>query len=160
MAGDMFLKLDGIDGESQDEVHQNEMEVMSWGWGATNAGAFQAGTGGGTGKASFQDISITKTIDKASPILFKACATGQHIDSGTITVRKAGGDQLEYLVIQLTNVLVSSYSQSGSTGHDLPIDHFTLNMEQFQVTYKQQAASGGGDASVDFGYNISQHKTT
>jgi type VI secretion system secreted protein Hcp len=156
---DFFLKLEGITGESQDKTHSGELELLSWAWGVSNAGSFSSGTGGGTAKAQFQDMSFTKRMDMASNAVFQFCATGKHIGSGTLTCRKAGGDSpVEYYVVNFTNALVSSYNSSGS-GTELPIDHFTLNFEEFQATYTQQAAGGGGEGTVQFGYNISAHET-
>ncbi len=76
---DYFLKLDGVEGESQDSKHKNETELLSWSLGATNSGSFALGAGGGTGKVNISDAHFTKYIDKSSPNLMAACATGQHI---------------------------------------------------------------------------------
>jgi len=118
MAVDMFLELDGIKGETIDKTFKskNAMDILAWSWGLSNSGSFQQGSGGGAGKASFQDISITKFIDLASPVLILACANGKHITKGTITVRKAGENPLEYLKITLEKILVSAYSTGGSGG--------------------------------------------
>ena len=32
MAVDAFLKLDGIDGESQDKEHKGEIDILAWSW--------------------------------------------------------------------------------------------------------------------------------
>src|SRR6478609_2866958 len=103
MAFDAFLKLDGIDGESTDDKHKNEIEVLSYSWGLTQSSSGDSGGGGGAGKATFQDLHFVSHLSKASPMLFLKCATGQHIKEGLITVRKAGGGQLEYLKITLTD---------------------------------------------------------
>src|SRR6476646_9980820 len=90
VASDIFAKLGDIKGESLDDKHKDEIEVLSWSWGVTNDGAMRGGSGGGEGKASFHDLSFTHSIDKASPALLKACATGVHMKEATITHRKAG----------------------------------------------------------------------
>ena len=89
MAVSIFAKIGTIKGESRDAKHKDEVEILSWSWGVTNSGTIGRGSGGGTGKATFSDFSFTHHIDKASPILMKACATGEHIKDATITVRKA-----------------------------------------------------------------------
>ena len=71
MASDIFAKIGDIKGESLDDKHKDEIEVLSWSWGVTNAGATTAGGGGGAGKASFHDLSFTHKIDKASPVLMQ-----------------------------------------------------------------------------------------
>src|SRR5580700_1794284 len=98
MASDIFAKLGDIKGESLDDKHKDEIEVLSFSWGVNNAGSMASGSGGGEGKSSFSDISFTHNYDKASPILFQACANGTHIKDATITHRKAGKGQQEYLV--------------------------------------------------------------
>jgi len=158
-AADIFLELDGIKGESQDSIHKDAMEIMSWSWGASNQGSFHTGTGGGTGKATFHDLTVTKNVDKASSSLWKSVSTGTHIAKGTLYVRKAGGDKpLDYLTIEMTNIIITSLQWG--TGHVLVTENLSLNFEIFKITYSQQAATGSGDGTGDFGYNISQHATT
>ena len=112
MASDIFAKIDGIQGESRDSKHQDEIEVLSWSWGVSQTGSIAFGGGGGEGKASFHDFTFTHHIDKASPVLLKACATGEHIKEATITVRKAGKGRQEFLVIKMNDVIITSVSQS------------------------------------------------
>ena len=96
MASDYLLEIDGIKGESQDKKHKDTIEVQSFSWGASQPGSFASGSGGGAGKASFQDLHFTSTVNKASPLLAKACATGQHIKKAVLFVRKAGGAQEDF----------------------------------------------------------------
>ena len=100
--GDMFLKLEGIEGESNDDKKKNHIEIQSFSLGGANNGSLNTATGGGTSKVSMQDMHFTKQIDKSSPNLFGVLTQGKHIDKATITVRKAGGDPKDYLVITLT----------------------------------------------------------
>ena len=98
MATDIFAKLGDIKGESLDNKHKDEIEVLSWSWGVTNAVTV---AGRHPGQGEFQtDLSFTHKIDKASPVLMQACATGVHIKEATITHRKAGKGQQEFLVIK------------------------------------------------------------
>ena len=79
MASDIFAKLGDIKGESGDSKHKDEIEVLSYSWGVTNAGSMSHGGGGGEGKATFHDLSFVHKIDKASPVLLQTCATGVSI---------------------------------------------------------------------------------
>src|SRR6476659_7696477 len=108
MASDIFGKLGDIKGESLDSKHKDEIEVLSFSWGVTNAGSMAHGTGGGEGKATFHDLSFVHKIDKASPVLMQACATGVHLKEATITGRKAGKGQQEYLIIKMNDVIVTA----------------------------------------------------
>src|SRR3954471_6625325 len=107
MASDYLLEIDGIKGESKDDKHAGTIEISSFSWGATNSGSSASGTGGGAGKVSYQDIHFTTSVNKSSPLLMLACASGQHIKKAVLFVRKQGGDQQEFYTITLEDVLVS-----------------------------------------------------
>ena len=161
MAFDAFLKLDGIEGESTDDAHKGEIEVFSFSWGVTQTGTTGGGGGGGAGKASFQDIHFAQRTSKASPLLFKACATGQHIKKAVLTVRKAGGrQQLEFIKIELEDVLISSYLPSGDTGGDAPAEEVALNFSKIQFTYTPQKADGSADEAVTAGFDLKGNTST
>jgi type VI secretion system secreted protein Hcp len=127
-AVDYFLKIDGVDGESTDDKHKGEIDVLSFSWGVTQTGTFQHGGGGGAGKVSMQDFNFTMKVNKASPKLFLACASGQHIKSATVIGRSTSGpvveiassalasqeSSLNFLKLSFTDVLVSSYQEGGS----------------------------------------------
>src|SRR5689334_17681861 len=115
MAVDMFLELEGVNGESLDKVFKSKkaIDVLSFNWGVSNTGTFHHGSGGGAGKANFQDLSITKYVDKATADLMLFGANGKHMNKGTLTCRKAGENPLEYLKISMEKILVSSYSTGG-----------------------------------------------
>jgi type VI secretion system secreted protein Hcp len=141
MAVDYFLKLTGIEGESQDSKHKGEIEVLSWSWGVSQTGTHAAGGGGGAGKVAFNDFSIVKLVDMASPKLMQACCTGQHLPDASFTGRKAGGDQFEYLKIKLTDVLISSV-QPGSSGDQVPIEQVSFSFGSSMITVYAQDATG------------------
>src|ERR1700709_1149566 len=113
---DYFLKIDGVDGESTDDKHKGEIQLESYSLGHTNAGSFSSGGGGGSGKVAMPDFHFVKKIDKSSPKLHTACATGEHIKTATLVCRKAGKDQQEFLTIVMSPVLVSSFQNGGSAG--------------------------------------------
>ena len=155
---DFFLKLDGVDGESADKIHKGSIDIEAWSWGEQNAGSFAAGGGGGAGKVSMSDFQFTTKMSKASPALFFACASGKHIKEATITARKAGGEQVEYLKIKLSDVLVSSYSTGSSAGSDvLPMESFSLNFAKIEVSYQPQDAKGSVGSPVKSGWDLKQN---
>src|SRR5450830_1457457 len=111
MAVDMFLKLGDIKGESRDQAHRDEIDITEWAWGMSQSGSMHSGTGGGAGKVNIANLSLTKPLDKSSPNLMMACASGKHYPEAKLVVRKAGGTgPVEYLVITLKEVMVASYS--------------------------------------------------
>jgi type VI secretion system secreted protein Hcp len=138
-AVDYFLKIDGIEGEAKDKTHKNEIQLQSFSWGESNVGSMQAGGGGGQGKVAMQDFHFTMAVNKATPLLFQACATGTHIKSAILTCRKAGKDQQEFLKWTFTDVFISSYQTGGS---DSPVEQCSFNFTKIQVDYKEQNADG------------------
>jgi type VI secretion system secreted protein Hcp len=153
MAVDMFLKLDGIKGESKDSKHKDEIHIESFSWGMNQTGAHGTGGGGGAGKVSVHDISVTKFLDKSTCDLLYHCAAGKHIPSGLITVRKAGDKPLEYLKIKLTDILISSVQEAGHGG-DLLSENVTLNFAKFKVEYQEQKPDGSGTPAGEMGWDV------
>ena len=158
MAVSIFARIGTIKGESRDAKHKDEIEVLSWSWGVSQTGTMAPGGGGGKGKASFHDFNFTHHVDKASPVLMKTCATGEHIKDATITVRKAGKGQQEYLVITMTDVLVTSVSMSISADGDATMEGVTLAFAKVDLVYKPQKPDGSLDVGVHFKYDLKANK--
>jgi type VI secretion system secreted protein Hcp len=155
MASDIFAKIGDIKGESLDDKHKGEIEILSYSWGVTSSGS-TGGGGGGAGKATFNDLSFTHTIDKASPALLRACATGQHLKEATITHRKAGKGQQEYLIIKMNDVLVTSVAlndmDAGSAAH------VSISFAKVDLEYRPQKQDGSLDAGIHFKFDLKAHK--
>jgi type VI secretion system secreted protein Hcp len=154
MAVDMFIKLTNIEGESVDKVHKGEIDVLAWSWGASQSGSAHVGGGAGAGKVNVNDLSFTKWVDKASPVLMKHVCTGQHIAECKLVVRKAGGSPIEYIIITMKEVLITSLSTGGSGGEDRLTENVTLNFAMFQLDYVPQAAAGTAEAAITATWNI------
>lgn len=153
MAVDMFLKLDGIKGESQDHKHKDEIHIQSWSWGLSQTGGMATGGGGGAGKVHVHDISITKFVDKASPALMLHCCNGKHIANGLVTVRKAGDKPLEYLKMKLQDIIISGVQNAGH-GSEILTENVTLNFAKFHVEYQEQKADGSGSPGGEMGWDV------
>jgi type VI secretion system secreted protein Hcp len=157
MAVDLFLKImdPPIDGECQKKDHVGEVDILSFSFGAHQTGSFQkGGMGGGAGKAEFTDVSILKEVDKASPQLFQACAAGTHFKKMLLTSQKAGDKPLLYYTVELGDVIVSSLTNSGSTGGDAITESLTFNVAQIKFTYYEQQKDGSKGAKSEAGYDI------
>jgi type VI secretion system secreted protein Hcp len=155
MAVDYFLKIAGIEGESADAKHANEIQLESWSFSEQNSGHHLQGGGGGAGKVSMSDFNFVMKANKSSTKLFLACATGQHIDNAILTCRKAGGDQQEFLKWTFTDLLVSSYQTGGSGGSDsIPIESISFNFSKIEVAYCPQKKDGTLDAAQKAGYDL------
>ena len=157
MASDIFAKIGDIKGESPDDKHKDEIEVLSFSWGVANpANVGGSGSGGGAGKATFHDLSFTHNIDKASPRLLQACATGSHLKEATITHRKAGKALQEFLIIKMNDVIVTSVSLSDSgVGSS---ENVSLVFAKVDLEYKPQKADGSLDAGIHFKFDINSSK--
>lgn len=161
MASDIFLSIGEIKGESIDDKHKDEIDVMSFSWGVTQTGTLAAGGGGGAGKAQFQDFHFTSNTSKASPKLFLACASGEHLKDATLFVRRGGEvgkSQGDYLTIKMNDALVSSYQTGGSSGGDRPTDQISMNFAKIEFTYKPQKPDGTLEAAVKAGWDLKANK--
>jgi type VI secretion system secreted protein Hcp len=157
MASNIFAKIGDIKGESLDSKHKDEIEVLSFSWGVTNAGAVAPGSGGGAGKAIFQDLSIVHNIDKASPKLLLACATGAHLKEATITHRKAGKGQQEFLIVKMNDVIITGVTHGG-TGGQPGSETVSFAFAKVDLEYKPQKADGSLDAGIHFKYDLRANK--
>lgn len=158
MAVDMFLKLDDVKGESVDDKHKEEIDVLAWSWGMSQSGTTHIGGGGGSGKVAVQDISITKYVDKASPNLIKSCCNGKHYKEAVLVVRKAGEKPLEYVKITMKEVLVANISTGGSGGEDRLTENVTLNFAEFKLEYAPQKKDGTGEAAITAAWDIAENR--
>jgi type VI secretion system secreted protein Hcp len=157
-AVDYFLKIKDIPGESQDDKHKDEIDLESWSWGENNSGTSAGGGGGGAGKVSMQYFSFSMRINKASPKLFLACASGQHIGEGLLTCRKAGKQQQEYLKIKFNDLLISNYQTGGSGGDVVPIEQITFNFAKIEFSYAPQKPDGTLDSPIIHKYDLKLNK--
>ena len=159
MATDTFAKIGDIKGESQDDKHKEEIELLSWSWGLEQRGTMSSGSGAGAGKVSFQDFQFTHFVDKSSPNLMKACATGEHIKTAVITQRKAGKGQQEYLIIKMDDILITGVQPGASSGDSgLVMEQVTLQAAKVDLEYKPQKADGSLEAGLHFKYDMKANK--
>ena len=162
MAVDLFLKIDGIQGESQKDNHKNEIDIISFDFGAVQHGSFHTGgAGGGSGKAEISDIRVQKQVDKASPLLFQACTLGTHIKNVLIYSQKAGngGSPLTYYAIRMEDVMISDVHNSGAASGDSIMESITFNCARVSFDYQPQAANGAAaGGKVTAGYDAQQNK--
>jgi type VI secretion system secreted protein Hcp len=152
MAADYFLQITGIAGESTDAKHKDWIDVESWTWGETNSGGMPTGGAGGAGKVAMQDFHFTTQVSKASPALFMACATGQHMKEAKLSAVKAGAMQQEFLTWTFNDVLVTGYQTGGAEG-DLVMDSVSFSFSKIKVEYRAQKADGSLDSPVTAGWD-------
>ncbi len=158
MAVDYFLKIEGAPGESTDSKHKGEIQLESFSWGASQTGTMSYGGGGGAGKVDMHDFHCVKQVDKASPVLFNCCATGEHLKKAVLTCRKAGKEAQEYMKWTFNDLLVSSYNLSGSNGGPIAMEQISMNFTKIQLDYAPQKADGSLEGYTTKGYDVKANK--
>ena len=158
-AADFFLKIDGVDGESQDATHKGSIEIKGWSWGEHNQGTFSSISGGGAGKVNMGDFNFSQLFQCSSPELAVRCATGEHIKKAVLTCRKAGKEQREYLKITMEDVLVSDY-HTGGTPEGGTTDSISLNFTKITWSYNKQKADGSMEGWKNKGYDLKAQKAS
>ncbi|HUX27204.1 MAG TPA: type VI secretion system tube protein Hcp [Terracidiphilus sp.] len=156
MAVDYFLKLDGIQGESQDEKHKNEIQLMSWSWGASNVSSVSGTGGSGAGKVDLSDFSVMLNFDKSTPKFFKAICKGDHIPTGTLTAIKAGADGKPYLKVDFKELFVSGLQMSASS--EIPSVSLSFTYNEIKIDYSVQDEKGNITSTGPVTYNLKVNK--
>lgn len=159
MASSIHLKIGDIKGESTDAKHKDEIDVESWGWGATTPAVAAPGGGAGAGRVTFADLSFVHRFDKASPLLWRACATGARIRDATLTATKPGKAQQDFLIVKMNDVQITGVNVSESNGAGLvPIEQVSMKFAKVEMEYKPQRPDGSPDASISFKFDIKANK--
>jgi type VI secretion system secreted protein Hcp len=160
MAGDCFLKIDGIPGESTDDKHKDWIEVMSYSSGVSQMGSGDRSTGGAAtgGRCDHQDFSIVKALDKASPTLDSKCCDGSHIKKVAFELCLATGNKEKYMEYIMEDVIVSSVSVGGGGG-GLPTESVTFNYGKITWNYIQtDHQTGEVKGNVEKYWSLIQNK--
>jgi type VI secretion system secreted protein Hcp len=157
---DIHLKLDGIKGESASARHKDEIVVESWAWGVANpTPAATGGGGGGAGRATFSDLTFTHRADRASPELWKACATGRHIRDAVLSVARGGAGAQDYITIRLTDVIVTSVAHADTAvDSQPPVETVGLGFAKVEFGYRPQKADGSLGAPVEFKFDLKKNR--
>jgi type VI secretion system secreted protein Hcp len=157
MAIALYLKVEGAPGESKDDKHKEWVDLDSFHWGVVQP--HSAGTGGGlgAGRASFHDLTVVASIDKANAAILGKCAKGDHLGKISISAAKAGGDQQEYYKVDLEDVLVTAVDVNGAHGAEIKVS-YSFQGSKLKSTYKEQTAKGSLGPGVDFGWDIKANK--
>ena len=157
-AVDMFIKIEGIDGESQSAGHEGEIDVLAWSWGTRQSSRERM-----NGPARFSrtsrngDMTFTKSMDSASSPLFSYCNTGQHKELVILTVHREQQPFENYIQIVMYDVRCTSY-RVGSGGEDVPTENVTLNFSKIEFEYKPQKEDGSEGDKVEMGWDLTKGK--
>src|ERR1043166_1287332 len=136
MAVDAFLKIDGIDGESADKAHEKWIEIDGFSWSANQPVSSASGTGARTAeRVTISDVSITKIIDSSSPHLMLSCCNGKHFPNVKREICEASENKHRYLLVEMEDVILASYTPSGFKGGDKVGESVGLNFGKIKWEY-------------------------
>lgn len=162
MAFDSFIQLDGIKGESSDDKHKDQIELLSYGFGASQDQSSTSSSAGNqsAGRVNIQDFTFTHHLDLASPKLWEACCTGQHIKTAVISLHRAGGDKAKYMEYKLSDVMVSAVGKGGESkgGGDVPIESVSLKFAKMEMTYTKIGIDGKAAGNASAGWDLKANK--
>lgn len=158
MATDYFLKLDGIDGESQDDKHKNEIQILSWSWGGSNISSVSGTGGSGAGKVNLSDLSVMVYFDKSTPKFFKSICAGTHIKTGTLSAIKAGSDGKPYLKVDFKELFVTGLQISASS--EVPSVSLSFSYNEIKIDYSTQNEQGNVTSTGAVTYDTKANKLT
>ena len=158
MAVDFYLDLGDIKGESKDEKHKDQIQLMSFSWGGSQATTVSGSGGSGAGKADLSDFSIMKYCDKATTPTFKALVQGTHIKTGTVTAVKSGAGGKPFLKIDFQELYVTSQQFSASS--EIPSESVSFSYNQIKIEYSTQNEQGIVTTTGAVTYNTKQNKTS
>lgn len=161
MAVNYFMKVNGVNGESADANHKSYIDVQSVSWGASQAASISGG-GAGSGKVSFSDLTITATMDAATPTLLKFCSSGKHIDAITVEMVKASGSDggMVYSTIVLKDVLVTGTQFVGTSGGEAMAINYSFQAAKVEHHYWAQGKDGSKGAETQMGWDVKQNIAT
>lgn len=148
MSNDVFIKIDGISGESPDAAHPNEIQVANWTWKMSQQASMMSGSGGGAGKATVEDLVFFHQVDRASPNLMSYCLTGKHIPKAILSMRKAGGTPFDFCRITMTDVIITGVEMTAS------YEQIHLSFARVKQEYMVQNPQGGSGGVVTATFDI------
>ncbi len=155
---EIFLAMDGIQSDLADSSHPHTISLLSLSTNVFQQGLNFAGSGAAAAKTQFNPIVVNKAVDKTSPALFLACATGKHIKNATIFVRDEQAS-FDYFKLVLTDVLVSSIIGSAEAGDNFATEKVTLSFSKIEWDFTPQNLEGLPLSPVTGGFDVKQNRT-
>lgn len=151
-----YIKFDGIDGEAQDKDHKNWSDLMSFGNTIVQPGSGSTGPTRRRGDVQYGDITCSKELDKSSPKIAEAVCNGKIFPMVEIhvTASTTAAGRVTYYAYELKNVMVTSYNIGGSGADEVPMEDFSMNMEEIKVTYTEVDAAGDKKGNVEYSWKM------
>ena len=156
-ASEIFMKVDGIPGDSTDDKHKNEIVLANYAYSFFQTGATSTGGGGGVGRLTVTPFTVTKFIDSSSPRLALACASGQHFRQVDIVVREVSRDQVEFIKFKLEDVTITSFNASFNkeySANTAPIEQVQLTFAVIEMSFIPVKADGSAGTEVKMRWDV------
>lgn len=161
MATDFYLQIEGVKGESSDDKHRDWIECQTVNWSLSQPKSATASTAGGhtAERCELSEISISKLVDLASPLLAQLCACGKTIPRAKIEMQRADGqgEPVKYFEVELENVLIAHVAPSFAGG-DFPIESLGLKFSRVRWKYTKQKIGGGGSGNTAGGWDLATNR--
>jgi type VI secretion system Hcp family effector len=144
LAAESFLFLEGLPGESTSRRHAGWIEIESYSFGvakSTNTPPIVA------------PLSISKKLDKASPLLFLRAADGRMIKNGILEIYRSSTEEVRVLQLKLGNLRVTDVSQAGATG-DIPRDALALQFDKISWIFTEIRGDGRALRDISANWNL------
>ena len=153
---DIFLHVQAkragkIKGESVTQGHADDIEVRGWRWGAQAGSA--VGSTAATARRQYRPLVVVKGIDTASTGLLAALATNDEVREATLTMRKAGGEALDYYRVTLNGARVIDIALDVDA-QGRPSETVSFSYPKIDIEYKRQQGTGLGTGSFTFGDEV------
>jgi type VI protein secretion system component Hcp len=150
----VYLKLDGIAGESTVRNYERWIVLSGVQFGVSNNSTNAPMTGGGAvsaGKASLDQFTVTKALDASSVPLLQAALTGTHIKNGQLVFLVGGEKALPVLTIDLGSIMVAAYEFNNEQ------ETIQLNFESIKLNYFPTNPNGSKTPSISGGWSFKQN---
>jgi type VI secretion system secreted protein Hcp len=159
MGIEMFLKIDGIQGESTDDRHRDEIGIVSYSWGESHPIAAGNAVGIGAGRVTMQDFHFAMRVNKASPKLFQACASGARIRNAILTMRRSGDNPIDFVKWTFTDVTIATFQTAATVPPgELPLDQVSLRFAKIETEYTPMKPDGTSGAPIKAGWDVTANR--
>lgn len=160
MSAQMFLKLDGIAGQTTVEGVAKQIECLSFSHGISHPMTFGPSNAARTaGRPNHQDFIITKYLDESSPKLIEHCNRGEDVKTATFTFSQSDGPSGKVTplwVVTMTKAIINSISTGGG-GSEIPVETLTLNYTTIKWEFKAQTEDATKKGTAATGWDLTKN---
>jgi len=158
LADPMYMKFDGVDGESTDNAHRDWIDLQSFQYGISKPSSGAGGMSRSRSYVTTYDVTITKQFDKSSPKLMEALTAGSMFNTVQLEFTRIypdGGDAV-YLRYEFRDVQITSYRVSMSSEDSAPLEEISFNYGKITVTYTEIDETGEPKGNVEWSYTVAR----